>query len=282
MKWLIVLAVMTGTAAADPRPVPRPTPQGEGGATRSSTAAPDVAAIPTSARPIKRLTAEGRRALEVAAALRAPQPRIDAEGDVRRSTRPALRPADLIRAASRTPGRDRAVGNGTCGRSSVQGTRIAPVAGNGACGIAQAVRVTGVSGVALSRPTRMSCGTAVALDNWVRQGVIPTVGRTGGGAVSLQVAAGYACRTRNSQSGARLSEHARGNAIDISAIVLANGERLSVLDDWGRGSKGRLLRTLWRRACGPFGTVLGPESDRFHRDHFHFDVADYRSGPFCR
>ncbi|MEM9755898.1 MAG: extensin family protein, partial [Pseudomonadota bacterium] len=25
-----------------------------------------------------------------------------------------------------------------------------------------------------------------------------------------------------------------------------------------------------------------PESDRFHQDHFHFDVADYRSGPYCR
>jgi len=38
----------------------------------------------------------------------------------------------------------------------------------------------------------------------------------------------------------------------------------------------------WRAACGPFGTVLGPESNRFHRDHFHFDTARYRSGSYCR
>ncbi|MDX5403468.1 MAG: extensin family protein, partial [Rhodobacterales bacterium] len=25
-----------------------------------------------------------------------------------------------------------------------------------------------------------------------------------------------------------------------------------------------------------------PESDRFHRDHFHFDTARHRNGPFCR
>ena len=32
----------------------------------------------------------------------------------------------------------------------------------------------------------------------------------------------------------------------------------------------------------PFGTVLGPNSDRFHRDHFHFDMASYSSGAYCR
>ena len=42
------------------------------------------------------------------------------------------------------------------------------------------------------------------------------------------------------------------------------------------------MRKMHRTACGPFGTVLGPDSDRFHRDHFHFDTAKYRSGPFCR
>lgn len=282
MKWIIALAILTGAAAADIRPVARPAPDLVVLSTRGSTEVPSVAAIPESVRPVGRLAAEDRLALTIAAARRASEPRIDADGDVRQSYRPGLRPADLVLAASRTPRRERASGNGTCGRGTIAGTQIAPVTGNGACGIADAVRVTAVGGVALSRPTRMTCDTARALDDWVRQGVIPTIGRTGGGAVALQVAAGYSCRTRNSQSGARLSEHATGNAIDISAISLANGERLTVLDDWGRGSKGRLLRTLWQRACGPFGTVLGPESDRFHRDHFHFDVAAYRSGPFCR
>jgi hypothetical protein len=116
----------------------------------------------------------------------------------------------------------------------------------------------------------------------VREGLVPAVGRTGGGVANLRVVASYACRTRNSQAGARLSEHAVGNAIDIAGIGLANGEELTVLDDWNSGREGRILREAHSSACGTFGTVLGPNSDRFHRDHFHFDVASYRSGAYCR
>ena len=97
----------------------------------------------------------------------------------------------------------------------------------------------------------------------------------------MTVAAGYACRTRNSRPGGRLSEHARGNAIDISAFRLRDGTRLTVLDDWNSRNRD-VMRRLWRSACGPFGTVLGPNADAHHRDHFHFDVAEYRSGSYCR
>jgi len=99
--------------------------------------------------------------------------------------------------------------------------------------------------------------------------------------VQIQVAAHYACRTRNNRPGARLSEHALGIAIDISAFVLADGTRLTVLNDW-RGRNGQLMKRLHASACGPFGTVLGPNSDRHHQDHFHFDVAEYRNGSYCR
>ncbi len=275
-----MLAILGGAAQADVRPVPRPVPQIEILSPGGTTEVPKVAAIPVSVRPPERLTVATRQALARAAVLRAPEPRIDVDGRVRQSDRPSLRPAGPVHAASRTP--RQTPGGGLCGRSSLRGERIAPVTGAGGCGIPDAVRVTSVRGVTLSRPTRMTCGTARALDDWVRDGLLPTVGRSGGGAVGLQVAAGYACRGRNNRSGAKLSEHARGNAIDISAIRLADGSRISVFDDWNRGTKGRLLRRLWQSACGPFGTVLGPESDRFHRDHFHFDVAAYRSGPYCR
>lgn len=128
----------------------------------------------------------------------------------------------------------------------------------------------------------MDCTTARALGDWVDRGLIPAVGREGGGVASIRVAAHYACRTRNNLAGARMSEHANGRAIDISGIQLRNGRDISVLRDWNSGSKGLILRRMWRAACGPFGTVLGPESNRFHRDHFHFDTAQYRSGSYCR
>jgi hypothetical protein len=92
----------------------------------------------------------------------------------------------------------------------------------------------------------------------------------------------YACRTRNSVKGAKISEHGRGRAIDIAAFQLRNGSEISVLKHWGQGGNGKALSKIHRAACGPFGTVLGPKSDRHHRDHFHFDTARYRSGPYCR
>lgn len=181
-------------------------------------------------------------------------------------------------------GADRAeVGPGNvCGDAALFGETVGPVDGAGACGIENAVRLTSVSGVTLSSPALIECSTALALKSWIDTGVRPTVGNTGGGVASLRVVADYSCRPRNNQSGARLSEHSFGRAIDIAGIGLANGDEMTVLTDWNASPYSAQLRAMWRAACGPFGTVLGPEADRFHRDHFHFDTASYRSGSYCR
>lgn len=159
--------------------------------------------------------------------------------------------------------------------------KLGRVAGPGACGIANAWRVEEAAGIRLTTPAKLSRRTAERLDYWLRERAIPAIGNRGGGLVAIRVAAHYACRTRNSQPGARLSEHAKGNAIDISAFILADGTQLSVLHDWS-GENERIMRRLHASACGPFGTVLGPNSDPHHRDHFHFDTASYRSGTYCR
>ena len=178
-------------------------------------------------------------------------------------------------------GEDLATRDATCGVAGLAAVPREPVA-EGSCGVPGPVVVTRVAGVALSRPSIMTCETAAALDTWVREGAKPAVGRRGGGLSELTVAAHYACRTRNSQRGARLSEHARGRAIDFSSFVMADGSRVTVLDGWSKPRDGDLLRRLHRSACGTFGTVLGPEADRHHRDHFHFDIARHRGGPYCR
>lgn len=171
---------------------------------------------------------------------------------------------------------------GICESRLIQGDPVGEVEGSGACGIENAVRVRAVSGITLSQPALMNCTTARALNEWVAGDAIPAVGKRGGGLSSMRVVAHYACRARNNKSGARLSEHAKGNAIDIAGFGLANGREITVLTDWGRGKDGKLLRKLHGSACGPFGTVLGPNADRHHQDHFHFDTASYRSGPYCK
>ncbi|SFN43439.1 Extensin-like protein C-terminus [Thioclava dalianensis] len=168
--------------------------------------------------------------------------------------------------------------NALCGVRGIEGRVIAPIDGPGACGIADPVQITSVSGIALSTPVRVDCPTAIAFKNWVDHGIKPAA-RWRGRVKTIQIAASYACRPRNSQSGAKLSEHALGHAIDVSGIELRNGKVLTVKDDWRRG---RVMKKMHASACGTFGTVLGPKSDRFHQDHIHVDTARYRSGPYCR
>lgn len=165
-------------------------------------------------------------------------------------------------------------------RGGLVAERVGNISGPGACGVPDAYRVTEAAGVRLSQAATIRRATAETLDDWLRRHAIPIIGNRGGGLVGIQVPAHYTCRTRNSQPGARLSEHAKGNAIDISAFILADGSRIEVTE-W-RGSNGAVLKRLHASACGPFGTVLGPDADRFHHNHFHFDVADYRSGAYCR
>lgn len=170
-----------------------------------------------------------------------------------------------------------------CGQPAIKGSVVGEVDGASAiCGIENAVEVTRVGGVSLSQPAVMECNTARVLNAWVQRDVDQIIGNMGGGVQELQVAAHYVCRTRNHKPGAKVSEHGKGRAIDISAFHLRDGSEISLLRDWGNGRKGRMLRRLHESACGPFGTVLGPESDRFHQDHFHFDTASYRSGAYCR
>ncbi|MFL4470299.1 extensin family protein [Tateyamaria armeniaca] len=196
------------------------------------------------------------------------------------SLRPSLRPRAIVqRAMARRAERRKGQ---VCGDPDLQGDVVGFVPGriNG-CGVKEAVRLKSVSGVALSQHAVIDCPTAKALKRWTEKGAKPALRNVGGGLKSYRVAAHYACRTRNNRPGARISEHGRGKAIDISGFVMQDGTTLTVLNDWN-SRNGRALKSMHKAACGPFGTVLGPNSDRFHRDHFHFDTAKHRGGAYCR
>ncbi len=163
-----------------------------------------------------------------------------------------------------------------CGNSAIRGQEIAPIRSQvKGCGIKEAVRVTEVDGITLSPAATLNCSTAKALDKWIKTSVQPTFGADQ--VVRFQVAASYSCRGRNNVKGARISEHGRGNAIDIAGFVLANGTSLTVSRDYNK-----TLRKVHRGACGIFGTTLGPGSDGYHENHIHLDVARYRGGAYCR
>ena len=256
------------------RPVARPERAGlQAGAATDATAAAAALVAVARTRPHSRPTSEQ---VVLAAAPRAQgMPFFGPDT----SARPWNRP-DSIEQKAMAKRRLRRAG-AVCGDVEIQGEAVGNVGGKGSCGISDAVSVHTVAGVRLSQSSLMNCKTAQALKTWVERGVKPAF-RKRGPVVEMKVAAHYACRTRNSQRGARLSEHAKGNAIDISAFKMKDGEVITVAQGWGNGTTLRPLRKAWSTACGPFGTVLGPQADAYHKDHFHVDTASYRSGPYCR
>ncbi|UWQ92691.1 extensin family protein [Rhodobacteraceae bacterium M382] len=204
----------------------------------------------------------------------------DPRSGLSQSPRPNLRPEAVEQAGLFT--RKRKMKGSVCKDPDIKGEAVGRVPGklNG-CGVKDAVRVTSVSGVALSQGAIMDCETAAAVKTWVDNAVKPTFKRRGP-VVSMRVAAHYSCRTRNNQPGGKISEHGKGKAIDISAFTMKDGEVITVLKGWREGTTRRMLSKIHDRACGPFGTVLGPKADRYHQDHFHLDTARHRGGPYCR
>ncbi len=170
-----------------------------------------------------------------------------------------------------------------CDSKNIQGTVIDAIPGRIAgCGVAQPIKVRAVAGIPLSTEAIMDCTTAKAMARWVDNGVLPAFKSYKGGVTGINVAAHYSCRTRNNQPGAKISEHGKGRAVDVSGFKMGDGSTVTVLNGWNAKGDGRRLRKVHKAACGPFGTVLGPDADRYHKDHFHFDTAQYRSGSYCR
>ncbi len=173
---------------------------------------------------------------------------------------------------------------GVCGMRDLLGIPLDDINGgsSGGCGISDPVKLYAVGGVKLTSQPRINCRTATALRSWLNGSAQDAARDEGVLITDVKVVASYACRRRNNRPSGKPSEHARGNAVDIAAFTLSDGSEISVSDDWSGSKYSGLMQALHRTACGPFGTVLGPKSDRYHLDHFHFDVAEYRSGPYCR
>lgn len=272
---LLLTGAGTNAAAKSLRPVMRPAPT----ATPAPQPAAPLATQSVAAQPQLRPRARPL-AVAVAAAV-VPGAQIAISDASSRALRPRAR---TRKAMSKQRARQKALQQGSiCGDVALQGSIVGRVPGklNG-CGVSSAVKVRSISGVRLSQASVMDCGTARALKRWIDRGMKPAVNGAGGGVREIHVVAHYACRTRNNQKGARISEHGKGRAIDIAGFVLRSGRKITVLKGWNTRRDGAILRKMHKTACGPFGTVLGPNANRFHRDHFHFDTARYRSGSYCR
>lgn len=149
--------------------------------------------------------------------------------------------------------------------------------GPGHCGAQRPFEVSGALGgrVALRPMALLRCPMIPAIDHWMQTTVMPAAMRNFGQPVAeIKVASSYSCRPMNHVDGAKLSEHGHANALDVSAFQLADGRWVSVKQGWyGDPRERAFLRQLHQGSCNTFTTVLGPNYDAAHRDHFHLDLA---------
>src|SRR5579863_8486648 len=137
------------------------------------------------------------------------------------------------------------------------------IEGPGICGLTQPFKVTALldGEVAFDSAYTLDCPMIAALNDWVRNVVEPAAeARLNARVVEIMSMGSYACRGINGMAGARLSEHAFGNAIDISGFRLSDGRTITVVRDWYHGDPASeaFLRDVHGGACGNFTTVLGP------------------------
>ncbi len=168
------------------------------------------------------------------------------------------------------------------GKLSRLGARYTPLPDRnygGGCSAYGSVRLDDI-GVPATNLGAMTCPLAENFTAWVRYGVAPAARIIlGSELVRIETFGTYSCRAIAGSG--RLSEHARSNAVDVAAFLLADGRRISVQDGWtGDRNTQTFLRRIRESACKRFRTVLSPDYNAAHHDHLHFDMGG--KGTYCR
>jgi hypothetical protein len=152
--------------------------------------------------------------------------------------------------------------------------------GPDACGGSDMVRLDAVllaagARVELKPAPVLRCTFAESLASWLRDEASPRAEKLGAALRTIETYDDFECRGRNRVVGAKLSEHGKGNAVDVRSFILADGRALGLTDV----SVTKEFRDDIRdSACHRFTTVLGPGSDSNHESHIHLDLADRRQG----
>jgi len=171
-------------------------------------------------------------------------------------------------------GRDTAYCRAALAASRARAPVVSDRAISAGCHIRDAVRLEALSTARLA-PEAMRCEMALRLYMWERHELQAAARRTlGTDVAAIEHYGAYGCRpirTTRGQSG-RLSEHATGNAFDISGFLLADGRRIRLATHWkGTGPEAAFLPAARDGLCQRFRVVLGPDYNALHADHFHVD-----------
>lgn len=191
-------------------------------------------------------------------------------------------PAEISSAAGVTapqpvPGDNDALRAQVLASQHVLGAALPTLVDKGGCGIAAPLRLDAVmladgNKVILSPPVVIRASLAAAVADWVREDLAPAVPK-GDRLASIEGTGGYACRSRDSIAGAKLSEHAIGDALDIHALRTRDNKLFAIVPSTDDSDDVRSFRALMKEsACRRFSTVLGPGADLYHQGHLHIDL----------
>ncbi len=163
-------------------------------------------------------------------------------------------------------------------RLGVAYTDIAPINDGGQCGIAHPVKVTAIGNIAMKPAATLTCDMAASFATWTRKELVPAARwRYFSGVRTIHQGSSYSCRKIRGEG--VLSEHGKGNALDIMAIEMNNGDKIDVRKPGLFSFRQRgFLNNVRADGCQYFTTVLGPGYNYDHRNHFHFDIKNRKNG----
>jgi hypothetical protein len=152
--------------------------------------------------------------------------------------------------------------------------------GPDACGGADMVQLDAVTRpdgtrIDLKPAPFLRCPFAESIAAWLRDEAAPRVDKLGAALRSVETYDDFECRGRNRVAGAKLSEHGKGDALDVRAFILSDGRSLALTDV----TVAKEFREDVRNSvCHRFTTVLGPGADANHEGHIHLDLIERRGG----
>lgn len=155
--------------------------------------------------------------------------------------------------------------------------RTQPVADSaGECPLSNVVRVRNFGPVGLNGSFLASCPLALSSALFISQQARPLTKRyTGSDLARIDHLGSFACRNIITALTRAAVNMPRREALDIAALRLANGERVTVLNGWKAATTQPRLKAMLAASCGYYGNGLGPEYNAAHANHFHLGMRGF-------
>ena len=162
-------------------------------------------------------------------------------------------------------------------RLKVEYQDVAPIR-EGQCGIKYPVKISTFGSVGVKPAATLTCAMALTFARWTKNELVPSARRRYfTGVKTIHQGSSYSCRKIADSRGV-LSEHGKGNALDIMRIELNSGKDIDVKKPGLFAFRQRgFLNNVRADGCQYFNTVLGPGYNYDHRNHFHFDIKQRRN-----